>query len=336
MQLSTMQLSLVIPLCNEEESLEQLHREICEVAEENKYDIEIIFVDDGSTDSSWSIVEKLAASDARIRGIQFRRNFGKAAALQAGFNAAKEEFVITMDADLQDDPKEIPDFLRQMEETGVDVISGWKKRRYDPWHKLLSTRIFNGLVSFMSGVKLHDHNCGMKCYRREVVKSVALYGSWHRFVPVLAAAQGFKVGEKVVAHRARQFGQSKYGFMNRFLKGLSDPITIWFLTKYGQRPMHLLGGIGLLVIVLGIIGYLLEGAKVAFLLSQAFISVEMAKGSMPYIAGLITGFLSPYMLAPILIGMLFIALGFVAELFVSRTIQPERCYSIKKEIEPAA
>ncbi|MCL2710464.1 MAG: glycosyltransferase family 2 protein [Planctomycetaceae bacterium] len=305
----TMQLSLVIPLCNEEESLEQLHREICEVADENKYDIEIIFVDDGSTDKSWSIVEKLAASDSRIRGIQFRRNFGKAAALQAGFNAAKGEFVITMDADLQDDPKEIPDFLRQMEETGVDVISGWKKRRYDPWHKLLSTRIFNGLVSFMSGVKLHDHNCGMKCYRREVVKSVALYGSWHRFVPVLAAAQGFKVGEKVVAHRARQFGQSKYGFMNRFLKGLLDPITIWFLTKYGQRPMHFFGGMGMAMIALGIACF--------------FVEVAMF------------GLFSAYMFASMIpTGIVFIALGFVAELFVSRTIQPERCYSVKKETEP--
>jgi len=220
------QLSLVIPLYNEDESLEQLYREICEVAEANSYVLEVIFVDDGSTDQSWSIIEKLADSDPRVRGIQFRRNFGKAAALQAGFHAAQGEFVITMDADLQDDPREIPDFLRQMEETGVDVISGWKQRRHDPWHKLLSSRLFNGMVSFMSGVKLHDHNCGMKCYRREVVKNVALYGSWHRFVPVLAAAQGYKIGEKVVAHRARQFGKSKYGFMNRFAKGLFDPLTI--------------------------------------------------------------------------------------------------------------
>jgi len=317
-----MQLSLVIPLCNEEESLEQLHREICEVAEANKYDIEIIFVDDGSTDTSWSVIEKLAANDSRIRGIQFRRNFGKAAALQAGFNAAKGEFVITMDADLQDDPKEIPDFLQQME-TGLDVVSGWKKRRYDPWHKLLSTRIFNGLVSFMSGVKLHDHNCGMKCYRREVVKSVALYGSWHRFVPVLAAARGFKIGEKVVAHRARQFGQSKYGFMNRFLKGLLDPITIWFLTKYGQRPMHLLGGIGLGLVAFGIIGY-------GFLYAQTMTTVLFSVRAVEATLNMFLIFLNLVLWVPITVGLILIALGLLAELFVSRTIQPERCYSVRR------
>jgi len=330
------QLSLVIPLCNEEESLEQLHREICEVAEVNSYDIEIIFVDDGSTDQSWSVVEKLAASDPRVRGIQFRRNFGKAAALQAGFNAAKGEFIITMDADLQDDPKEIPDFLRRME-TGLDVVSGWKQRRHDPWHKLLSSRLFNGMVSFMSGVKLHDHNCGMKCYRREVVKSVALYGSWHRFVPVLAAAQGYKIGENVVAHRARQFGQSKYGFMNRFLKGLLDPITIWFLTKYGQRPMHLLGGIGLAIIALGIVIPCLNFCAVLSV-GTYYLALSCIEGFTPgnrlVLGMIVTALLSLENYVPILIGLVFIALGFVAELFVSRTIQPERCYSVKKQTEP--
>jgi dolichol-phosphate mannosyltransferase len=233
-----MKLSLVIPLYNEEESLEQLHKEICEVAETNSYDLEIIFVDDGSTDQSWATIEKIAASDSRVRGIQFRRNFGKAAALQAGFNAVKGDFVLTLDADLQDDPYEIPNFLRQME-TGFDVISGWKQRRHDPWHKVFPSRVFNGMVSYMTGVKLHDHNCGMKCYRREVVENVALYGERHRFIPVLAAAQGYKIGEKVVAHRARQFGHSKYGFA-RFIKGFLDMLTIWFLIKYGLRPQHLL------------------------------------------------------------------------------------------------
>ena len=325
-----MQLSLVIPLCNEEESLEQLHREICEVADANHYNLEIIFVDDGSTDLSWAVVERLVANDPRVRGIQFRRNFGKAAALQAGFHAAQGDFVITMDADLQDDPREIPDFLQQMQ-TGFDVVSGWKQRRYDPWHKLLSSRIFNGLVSFMSGVKLHDHNCGMKCYRREVVKNVSLYGSWHRFVPVLAAAQGYKIGEKIVAHRARQFGKSKYGFMNRFLKGLLDPLTIWFLTKYGQRPQHLLGGIGLMVILLGILGYCLEVAKAFYVISLAMVTPMIVMNSTTYIVTALVALLSPYLLAPVLIGMVFIALGFLAELFVAKTIQPERCYSVKGE-----
>jgi len=324
-----MQLSLVIPLYNEEESLEQLHREICEVAEANSYDLEVIFVDDGSTDQSWSVIEKIAASDPRVRGIQFRRNFGKTAALQAGFNAAKGEFVITMDADLQDDPCEIPDFLRQME-TGLDVVSGWKQRRHDPWHKVFSSRVFNGMVSGLTGVKLHDHNCGMKCYRREVIESVALYGERHRFIPVLAAAQGYKVGEKVVAHRARQFGHSKYGFA-RFVKGFLDMLTVWFLTKYGQRPQHLLGGIGVLIIVIGIISYCLEACKLFHMWHHFPQAFEQTNTTFHIMLSLMMAVFSPYMLATVWIGLLFIALGFVAELFVSKTIQPDQCYSVKKE-----
>ena len=296
-----MQLSLVIPLYNEEESLEQLHREICGVADVNGYDIEIIFVDDGSTDQSWATIEKIASGDARIRGIQFRRNFGKAAALQAGFKAAKGDFIITLDADLQDDPQEIPDFLCQME-TGFDVVSGWKQRRHDPWHKVFPSRVFNGMVSRITGVKLHDHNCGMKCYRREVLGEIDLYGERHRFIPVLAGARGYKVGEKVIAHRSRQFGCSKYGFA-RFAKGFLDLLTVWFLTRYGQRPQHFLGTVGLIVIAIGIIGYYLESAL-----------------------------FSPYLLAPVLIGMLFIALGMLSELFVSKTIRADRCYSVKGKI----
>ena len=327
-----MQLSLVIPLYNEAESLEQLHREICGVAQENQYDLEIIFVDDGSTDQSWSIIEKLAAEDSRVSGIQFRRNFGKAAALQAGFNAVKGDFVMTLDADLQDDPKEIPDFLRQMEDHKLDVVSGWKQRRHDPWHKVFPSRIFNGMVSYMTGVKLHDHNCGMKCYRREVLSEVALYGERHRFIPVLAAARGFKVGEKVVAHRSRQFGQSKYGFA-RFAKGFLDMLTVWFQTRYGQRPQHFLGTVGLIIIALGIVGYLLEAVKVAYLLLRVFETKDMAMNSIQYIMSVAIGFLSPYMLVPIIIGLLLIALGFIAELFVARTIQPEKCYAVKNTTE---
>ena len=326
-----MRLSLVVPLYNEEASLEQLHKEIGEVAQENNYELEIIFVDDGSTDQSWAVIEKLAAKDSKVRGIQFRRNFGKAAALQAGFHAAQGEIVLTLDADLQDDPKEIPDFLRQME-TGLDVVSGWKQRRHDPWHKVFPSRIFNGMVGFMTGVKLHDHNCGMKCYRREVLKEVALYGERHRFIPVLAAARGYKVGEKVVAHRSRQFGQSKYGFA-RFAKGFLDLLTVWFLTRYGQRPQHFLGTVGLIVIALGIIGYCAEVIRAIYILSSipcAF--VPNVPISMAYAMSIMMGLISPYMLAPVLIGMTFIALGFVAELFTARTIQPDKCYAVKKEL----
>ena len=325
-----MQLSLIIPLYNEEESLEQLHREISDVARENNYDIEIIFVDDGSTDQSWSVVEKIAAGDPRVRGIQFRRNFGKAAALQAGFNAAKGDIVMTLDADLQDDPKEIPDFLRQLE-TGLDVVSGWKQRRHDPWHKVFPSRIFNGMVSFMTGVKLHDHNCGMKCYRREVLDEIALYGERHRFIPVLAAARGYKTGEKVVAHRARQFGHSKYGFA-RFAKGFLDLLTVWFQTRYGQRPQHFLGTIGLILIVLGIIGYCLGVCRLFHIYNQFPQAFGQNNTIFHIISGLWMALLSPYLLAPVLIGMLFIALGFVAELVVVRTIQPDKCYAVKKEL----
>jgi dolichol-phosphate mannosyltransferase len=327
-----MRLSLVIPLYNEEESLEQLYREISEIAETNNYTIEIIFVDDGSTDKSWSIIENIATGDPRVRGIQFRRNFGKAAALQAGFKIASNEFVLTMDADLQDDPKEIPDFLRQMEETGVDVISGWKQRRHDPWHKVFPSRVFNGMVSFMTGVKLHDHNCGMKCYRREVLDEVALYGERHRFIPVLAAARGYKVGEKVIAHRSRQFGHSKYGF-TRFAKGFLDLLTVWFLTRYGQRPQHFLGTIGGIVIVLGIIGYCLQAARFFYTIHCTMHeSIEVELTATNTITGFVFAIFSPYLLAPILLGMLFIALGFIAELFVSKNIQPEKCYMVKKEV----
>jgi dolichol-phosphate mannosyltransferase len=326
----TMQLSLVIPFYNEVESLEQLHREICDVAQENNYDLEMIFVDDGSTDQGWSILEKLAAEDSRVRGIQFRRNFGKAAALHAGFNAAKGDIIITLDADLQDDPREIPDFLQRLESDGLDVISGWKQRRLDPWHKVFPSRVFNAMVSVMTGVKLHDHNCGMKCFRREVLDEVALYGERHRFIPVLAAARGFKVGEKVIAHRTRQFGHSKYGF-SRFIKGFLDLLTVWFQTRYGQRPQHFLGTIGLILIAIGVISYCLEACKLFHVYNQFPQAFGQSQTAFHIISGFLMAIFSPYMLATVWIGLLFIALGFAAELFVSKTIQPDKCYAVKKE-----
>ena len=330
-QTETMKLSLVIPLYNEAESLERLYQEISEVVEANHYDCEIIFVDDGSTDQSWRTIEKLASNDPRVHGIQFRRNFGKAAALQAGFRAATGEIVVTLDADLQDDPREIPDFLRQLEEGNLDVISGWKQRRHDPWHKVFPSRIFNGMVSLMTGVKLHDHNCGMKCYHREVFDNIALYGERHRFIPVLAAAQGYKVGEKVITHRARQFGHSKYGF-TRTIKGFLDLLTVWFQTRYGQRPQHFLGTVGLCLILLGMMTYCLEVCKAFHMwyhFPQAF---EQTNTVFLTVSAFMMALLSPYLLATVWIGVLFIALGCVAELFVARTIQPDKCYSVKKQL----
>lgn len=235
--------SLVVPVFNEEESLRILYGEIVAVAETLSAKIELIFVDDGSTDASWTIIEELVQKDDRVRGIRFRRNFGKAAALDVGFKAATLPIVMTLDADLQDDPHEIPDFLRLID-SGYDVVSGWKKTRRDPWHKVLPSRVFNEMVSRLTGVKLHDHNCGMKCYRREIFDEITLYGELHRFVPVLAASRGYKVGEKVVQHRPRKYGVSKYGF-KRFAKGFLDLLTVKFVTGYGQRPQHLLGTLGL-------------------------------------------------------------------------------------------
>ena len=242
-------LSIVIPVYNEAESLVALHGEIREVAAANGYELDVIFVDDGSQDDSWEVIRRLAAADPQVRGIRFRRNFGKSAALSAGFAQVRGEMVMTLDADLQDDPHEIPRFLAAME-SRLDVVSGWKQVRHDPWHKVLPSRVFNRLVSGLTGVKLHDHNCGMKCYRREVLGEVRLYGELHRFVPVLAAGRGYRVGEIVVNHRAREFGQSKYGF-TRFVKGFLDLLTVKFLTGYGQRPQHLLGTVGLSCFVLG-------------------------------------------------------------------------------------
>lgn len=195
-------LSAVIPVFNEVDSLAALHTELDQVARTHSYDLQIIFVDDGSTDGSWRAICDLAGRDARVSGLKFRRNFGKAAALSAGFNAAQGELVMTLDADLQDDPHEIPRFLAAMEQN-LDVVSGWKQVRHDPWHKVLPSRIFNWMVSALTGVALHDHNCGMKCYRREIFREVRLYGELHRFVPVLAAARGFRVGELVIQHRPR-------------------------------------------------------------------------------------------------------------------------------------
>ena len=245
-------LSVVIPVFNEEGSLDELHLQLTRVAEDRGYELDVVFVDDGSTDRSWEIIEQLADRNANVRGVRFRRNFGKAAALSAGFAAVRGKMVMTLDADLQDDPAEIPTFLEEMDK-GFDVVSGWKQVRHDPWHKVWPSRVFNWMVSRLTGVALHDHNCGMKCYRREIFDEVPLYGELHRFVPVLAAARGYRVSERVIQHRPRLFGQSKYG-VTRFVKGFLDLLTVKFLTGFGQRPQHILGTVGLASFLLGALG----------------------------------------------------------------------------------
>ncbi|MDR1479955.1 MAG: glycosyltransferase family 2 protein [Planctomycetaceae bacterium] len=320
-----MKLSIVIPVYNEDESLTQLHKEISDVAESNQYDVEMIFIDDGSKDESWNTVKQLADEDSRVRGIKFRRNFGKAAALNAGFEAARGEIIMTMDADLQDNPQEIPAFLSQLQDENLDVISGWKQVRHDPWHKVIPSRFFNAMVSYMTGVKLHDHNCGMKCYRREVFSEVVLYGELHRFVPVLASARGYRIGEKVVEHRSRQFGHSKYGF-TRFVKGFLDLFTVWFLTGYGQRPQHLLGTIGLVAMALGLViltclAVMWGGSRVLCQVGMLTDPVHL-RNHFPAIE---------YSIAALLLGGQFLSVGVIAELVVANRNKIGKAYSISEE-----
>ena len=309
-------LSIIIPVFNEAESLPALYTEINGALAASRIEAEIIFVDDGSIDGSWTAVREVAARDSRARGIRFRRNFGKAAALSAGMNAARGEIVCMMDADLQDDPAEIPALLAQIAD-GCDVVNGWKKERHDPWHKVYPSRVFNYLVSWLTGLALHDHNCGLKCFRREVAAEIRLYGELHRFIPVLAHARGFKVTELAVRHRPRRFGQSKFGF-RRFLRGFLDLLTVKFLTGFGQRPQHMLGAVGLVVFGLGSLG--LAYLAVVWLLTNLPPHIRFDPiGTRPLLA---------YSVASLLLGAQLLSLGFLAELIVAYTGRDADTYSI--------
>ena len=320
-----MHCTAVIPVYNEQASLRQLHDELLQIAREQSLQLDICFVDDGSTDDSWTVIEQLASDSPRTYGIRFRRNFGKAAALSAGFAEAKGSVVFTLDADLQDNPKEIPRFLAMLDE-GYDVVSGWKVVRHDPWHKTLLSRVFNGLVGWMTGLKLHDHNCGFKCYRREVLSEVDLYGELHRFIPVLANARGFRVGEIGVEHRARTHGQSKYCF-ERFIKGFLDLLTVYFLTGYRQRPQHLLGTLGLVFFGLGAMGLTYLGG---YWIIKEFSSLGadwLPLHQRP---------LTLYSLGSLLLGAQFISLGFLAELITANQGRQASPFSIRQQIAPTA
>ncbi|HAE14816.1 MAG: glycosyltransferase family 2 protein [Chitinophagales bacterium] len=244
-----MQVSVVIPLFNEEESLPELAEWLGHVLEGK--DWEVIFVDDGSKDGSWRVVEQLHRQETRFKGIRFRRNYGKSAALSQGFGMAQGDVVITMDADLQDSPDEIPELMDMISKDGFDLVSGWKKKRYDPVMKTIPSKFFNGVTRMMSGIRLHDFNCGLKAYRREVVKSIEVYGEMHRYIPVIAKAAGFnRIGEKVVEHRARKYGVTKFGW-ERFVNGFLDLLSIMFVSRFGKRPMHLFGTVGTLSFLTG-------------------------------------------------------------------------------------
>jgi glycosyltransferase involved in cell wall biosynthesis len=300
-------LSVVVPVFNENESLRELHGELKSVSAEHNIDCEFIFVDDGSNDGSWQIIQQIADEDPRAKGIRFRRNFGKAAALTAGMRAASGKNIVMMDADLQDDPAEIPRLLAKQAE-GFDVVNGWKVRRLDPWHKVYPSRVFNWMASTLTGVKLHDHNCGLKLFPSDVSKEVRLYGELHRFIPILAASRGFTVTELEVNHRERQFGHSKYG-VRRFMRGLLDLITVRFLTGFGNRPQHALGAVGILFFAIGCLGLTyLGGLWVAMRLFEA-VKVEDI-GTRPLLA---------YSIASTLLGAQALTLGLLAELIVART-----------------
>jgi glycosyltransferase involved in cell wall biosynthesis len=308
-------ISVVVPLLNEAESLPELHDWIVRVMEEGKYSYEIIFVNDGSTDDSWEVIEALAARNGAVRGICFTRNYGKSAALDAGFQAAKGRVVITMDADLQDSPDEIPDLYRLIEEEKYDLISGWKKKRHDPLTKTLPTKLFNAVTRAFSGIHLHDFNCGLKAYRWKVVKSLQLYGEMHRYIPVLAKWNGYKkIGEKIVQHRARKYGTTKFG-IERFINGFLDLLSVTFTTRFRKKPMHFFGILGLLCFM--------GGLSIAFWLSlEKFMGWhrrEVVEQPLFFwgLVALITGV------------QLFLA-GFLAELSVMQTQKQE--YLIEKTI----
>ncbi|MBI5760955.1 MAG: glycosyltransferase family 2 protein [Planctomycetales bacterium] len=316
-------LSIIIPVYNEADSLRELHAEIDRVCQAQNIAAEIVFVDDGSSDTSWDVIEQLTKSDARVSGIRFRRNFGKSAALSAGMLAARGELILMMDADLQDDPAEIPAFLRKIDE-GFDVINGWKRRRLDPWHKVYPSRVFNFFVSQLTGLWLHDHNCGLKCFRKQVAAEIRLYGELHRFVPVLAHARGFKVTELEINHRQRRFGHSKYG-IRRFVRGFLDLLTVKFLTGFGQRPQHMLGAIGLIFFALGSLG--LSYLAVVWLLTN-IAGFDFARiGDRPALA---------YSIASLLLGSQMISLGFLAELIVAYTGRDSDTYSVVSRIGPTS
>jgi glycosyltransferase involved in cell wall biosynthesis len=313
-------LSIIIPVFNEADSLRELHSEIGVTCSAKQIEAEIIFVDDGSTDRTWETVRELTVRDGRVRGIRFRRNFGKAAALSAGMQAAHGELLCMLDADLQDDPSEIPAFLEKIA-AGCDVVNGWKKERNDPWHKVFPSRIFNRMVSSLTGLALHDHNCGLKCFRREVAEEIRLYGELHRFIPVLAHARGFRVAELEIHHRPRRFGKSKYGF-RRFLRGFLDLLTVKFLTGFGQRPQHALGAMGLVFFAVGSLG--LAALAVIWLLTNLppYFRFEPI-GGRPLLA---------YSVAALLLGGQLLSLGFLAELIVAYTGRETDTYSIAERL----
>lgn len=314
-------ISVVVPLFNEEESLPELFAWIKRVMEANCFSYEVLFIDDGSTDNSWSVVKSLAKESDRVRGISFMRNYGKSPALHTGFQAARGDVVITMDADLQDSPDEIPDLYRMITQEGYDLVSGWKQKRYDPLSKTIPTKLFNATTRRVSGIhNLHDFNCGLKAYRQNVVKSIEVYGDMHRYIPYLAKNAGFhKIGEKVVHHQARKYGKSKFG-LSRFVNGYLDLGTLWFQTKFGKKPMHFFGLLGSIMFVIGFLAIL------AVLVLKI---VSMCNGDFNfYVTKSVYFYLSMLCLV---LGLQFFTTGFIGELLL-RNSSERNVYGIAEVI----
>ena len=316
-----MDISIVIPLLNEAESLPELFDWIQKVMKKNSFSFEVIFIDDGSSDDSWTVIEILSAKNPEIKGIKFRRNYGKSAGLYCGFEAAQGEVVITMDADLQDSPEEIPELYRMIIEENYDIVSGWKKHRHDPvFSKNLPSKLYNWTVRRISGIKLHDMNCGLKAYKKKVIKSVEVYGEMHRYIPVLAKWAGYKkIGEKVVQHQERKYGISKFG-LERFIRGPLDLLSVTFITRFGKRPMHLFG-------VWGSIMFLLGGGVSLFLIIE---KIYKSVNNLPSrnVTDMPLFYLS---LVAVIIGVQLFLAGFIAEL-MSRNSSDRNYYLIEQKI----
>jgi glycosyltransferase involved in cell wall biosynthesis len=313
-------ISLVIPLFNEAESLPELVAWFDSVMKQNNFSYEAIMVDDGSTDGSWKVIEELSGSNSNIKGIHLQRNYGKSAALFCGFKAAKGDVVITMDADLQDSPDEIPELYRMIVEDGNDLVSGWKKVRHDPLSKTIPTKLYNATLRAMSGIKLHDFNCGLKAYRRDVIKSVEVYGEMHRYIPYMAKKAGFKkIGEKVVTHRKRKYGVTKFG-LERFINGPLDLISIMFISKFGKRPMHFFGSLGTLMFFLGLVAALYLGIDKLICIHQGMRAPLITASPYFYIA-----------LTTMIIGSQLFLAGFIGEL-ISRSSTERNSYLVDKKI----
>lgn len=316
-----MDISVIIPLYNEDESLPELHNWIQRVMNANQYSYEIIFVNDGSTDRSWEVIEELQREDTNVRGIRFRRNYGKSPALYCGFKVAEGNVVITMDADLQDSPDEIPALYKMIMEDGYDLVSGYKQKRYDPLSKTIPTKLFNATARKISGIhNLHDFNCGLKAYRREVVKNIEVYGEMHRYIPYLAKNAGFdKIGEKVVHHQARKYGESKFG-LNRFINGYLDLLSLWFLTNFGKKPMHVFGFLGSIMFLIGFIAVVCIGVDKLYALTNGIPQRLITDSPYFFIA-----------LTTMLLGSQFFLAGFLGDL-LARQNPNRNDYQIEKEI----